>query len=123
MKYRLKMVPPLEVEVLGGATPIATFYPVEMDDATPSQSAETWLAFVVTSGRRLPLGNRNDLERVQWYMREHGSEALSTDGGIAFTLARNALIECDPTAVFAGAAQASDVAQPRRTEGVSAPAA
>jgi len=68
--------------------------PVHMNNAIPSSNSELWLRFLVKGGKSIPL-SRDDADRVQQYMRQHGFEALSEDGQTAFTLAGERLVECD----------------------------
>lgn len=70
--------------------------PVPMAAPIPSRQPELWLRFLRPQGRFVPITS-DDAERVQSFMRRHGTEALSDDGEIAWTLAGSRLVECDPS--------------------------
>lgn len=73
--------------------------PVPMKNGFPSGTTSPyksqWAEFLKPAGQRLPL-QVEDVNRIQSYMRRHGTEALSEDGTTAFTIAGCELVECDP---------------------------
>ncbi|MCV0438938.1 MAG: hypothetical protein K5880_09920 [Hydrogenophaga sp.] len=71
--------------------------PVPMANSTPSQQPVLWRRFMKLGGRVLPI-SKDDCERVREYMRNHGTEAISADGKVAFTLNGDFLAECVPDA-------------------------
>lgn len=73
------------------------FLPVVMT-VRPSNRPTTWADFLMPMGRRYPL-DLTELYRCQQFMRKHGTEALSEDGILAFTVDGDGLIECLPDAL------------------------
>lgn len=69
--------------------------PVHMSNGFPSKDSKTWLKFLKAGGRRVQLSS-TDANKAQAYMKQNGTEALSEDGEIAFTIAGDNLVECDP---------------------------
>lgn len=69
--------------------------PVQMDIKRPSNIPELWLRFLKTEGKRIPVSPKQ-ADRIQRYMLEHRTEALSEDGLQAFTISGDALVECVP---------------------------
>lgn len=90
---QLKLVPPLVIDTATHGE--IELLPVVMETGRPSDTPALWLKFLVPSGFRIPVGPR-EIDKCQRYMSTHGSEALSPDGEIAFTVAGNALIQCSP---------------------------
>lgn len=94
---KLILTAPLRIKTLAGRT--LDLLPVPMANGFPSGTCSPWknlwCEFLKPQGLRLPCDGA-DINRVQAYMRQHGTEALSEDGEIAFTVAGNALVECLP---------------------------
>ena len=94
---KLIMTAPLRVKTLAGKQ--LDLMPVPMRNGFPSGTCEPWnnqwCEFLKAGGQLLPCDGVN-ISLVQAYMRQHGSEALSEDGEVAFTVAGNALVECCP---------------------------
>lgn len=94
---KLIMTAPLRIKTLAGQT--LELLPVPMRHGFPSGTVAPWKSlwcqFLKTNGQRLPCDGA-DINRVQAYMGQHGTEALSEDGEVAFTVAGNALVECCP---------------------------
>ncbi len=90
---KLKITPALQVTSDCGKQ--LQLMPAPMKNGFPSREPRLWLQFLRADGQRLAIST-TDCKRVQAYMREHGTEALSDDGVTAFTIASNSLIECRP---------------------------
>lgn len=75
--------------------------PVVMGDKLPSQSGAVFAQFIKPLGDRLSL-DKTEVEKVQAYMLKYGTEALSEDGSVAYTIHGDGLVECLPDAVAAG---------------------
>lgn len=95
---QLKLTVPLTIKTSAGKT--LELLPVPMDNGFPSGTIapwhNLWCKFLKAGGQRIPCDGRQ-INRIQVYMREHGTEALSEDGEVAFTVAGNELVECDPS--------------------------
>lgn len=61
----------------------------------PSSNPATFVNFLKTGGSRIEI-DEAVADKIQRYMTKHRTEALSTDGLIAFTIAGTALVECNP---------------------------
>lgn len=94
---KLILTAPLRIKTLAGQT--LELLPVPMANGFPSGTvapwSNLWCEFLKPGGRRLQCDGA-DINRVQDYMRKHGTEALSEDGESAYTVAGNALVECRP---------------------------
>ncbi len=94
---KLILTSPLRIKTLAGQT--LELLPVPMANGFPSGTvapwSNLWCEFLKLGGRRLQCDGA-DINRVQDYMRTHGTEALSEDGESAYTVAGNALVECCP---------------------------
>lgn len=99
---QLKLVPPLVVQTAMHGE--LEFLPVAMDNGFPSTTPALLLKFLVPQGHRIPISPR-EADRCQRYMKQHGSEALSHDSELAFTVAGNALIQCNPEVCNASESQ------------------
>lgn len=75
-----------------------SLHPVQLNGVMPSTTPESWLKFLKSGGRRIPVSPRQ-IHAVQAFMRQHGTEALTPDGVTAFTVATNSLLECNPEQV------------------------
>ncbi|NCT98724.1 MAG: hypothetical protein GXD23_15260 [Comamonadaceae bacterium] len=71
--------------------------PVRLACSAPSKHPDIWRKFMKLGGRVLPI-SKDDTERVRIYLRHHGTEAVTADGAIAFTLNGDFLAECVPEA-------------------------
>lgn len=90
---QLKLTPGLTIETaMQGELELM---PVVMKITNPSETPSLWLKFLKTQGRRIPISPAA-IAQCQRYMRQHGTEALSEDGIVAYTIASNALVECLP---------------------------
>lgn len=94
---KLILTAPLRIKTLAGKQ--LELMPVPMRNGFPSGTVapweNLWCKFLKAGGQRMPCDGA-DINRVQAYMRQHGTEALSEDGEVAFTVAGNALVECCP---------------------------
>lgn len=63
----------------------------------PTQDPDLFSVFLKPSGKTLSL-HEDDAHRVRKYMARHHTEALTSDGQVAFTLHGNQLMQCDPEA-------------------------
>lgn len=95
---QLKLTVPLTIKTSAGKT--LELLPVPMDNGFPSGTIapwhNLWCKFLKPGRQRIPCDG-HEINRIQHYMREHGTEALSEDGEVAFTVAGNELVECDPS--------------------------
>lgn len=64
--------------------------------ALPSGDTALQKVFLKRDGEGLSL-HEDDAHRVRKYMARHRTEALTSDGQVAFTLQGNQLLPCDPT--------------------------
>lgn len=69
--------------------------PVPLASPLPSTDPERFASFCNLLGRRIPL-HEDDVLRVKKFMRRHRTDAVTSDGSVAFTLLGNVLVECDP---------------------------
>jgi hypothetical protein len=76
---------------------VYSMLPVPLTCGAPSTHPDIWRRFVKLGGRVLPI-SKDDTERVRTYMRQHGTEAITPDGTVAFTLNGEFLAECVPQA-------------------------
>lgn len=94
---KLIITAPLRIKTLSGKT--LDLLPVPMAYGFPSGTCapgkNLWSKFLKPQGLRLACDGA-DISRAQSYMQQHGTEALSEDGEVAFTVAGNALVECLP---------------------------
>ena len=65
--------------------------------ALPTQDPDLFSVFLKPLGKTLSL-HEDDAHRVRKYMARHHTEALTSDGKVAFTLHGNQLMQCDPEA-------------------------
>lgn len=65
--------------------------------ARPSGDPELFSRFIKQCAPMVSL-HEDDALRVRNYMKRHNTEALTSDGLVAFTLHGNQLLQCDPTA-------------------------
>lgn len=93
--HYLTHVAPLLIRSLT-APVMYTLLPVPMR-ALPTQDPDLFSAFLQPLGKKLSL-HEDDAHRVRKYMARHHTEALTSDGQIAFTLHGNQLMQCDPAA-------------------------
>ena len=94
---KLILTAPLRIKTLAGKT--FELLPVPMANGFPSGTVPPWPSlwsdFMKPGGRRMACDGA-DINRVQAYMGQHGTEALSEDGVTAYTVHGNALVECLP---------------------------
>lgn len=95
---QLKLTVPLTIKTSSGKT--MELLPVPMDNGFPSGTIapwhNLWCKFLKAGGQRITCDGQQ-INRIQHFMREHGTEALSEDGEVAFTVAGTELVECDPS--------------------------
>ena len=90
---QLLITTPLTVQTCTGQA--LELLPVPMHIGTPSRHSSLFARFLKRQGRRLAL-TASEAAKVQAYMRRHGTEALSEDGDVAWTLCGDGLAECLP---------------------------
>lgn len=90
---QLLITTPLTVQTCTGQA--LELLPVPMHIGTPSRHSSLFARFLKRQGRRLAL-TASEAAKVQAYMRQHGTEALSEDGDVAWTLCGDGLAECLP---------------------------
>ncbi len=94
---KLKLTTPLSVTTSDGTH--LDLLPVPMKNPYPSGTRRGWPCqwpdFVNRDGLAHPCDG-NEIARVQQYMRQHETEALSEDGLLAFTVSGPFLCECHP---------------------------
>lgn len=69
--------------------------PVPMLNPRPSSDPKQFAGFYKARGKLISL-HEDDVLRVRKYMERFNTEALTSDGQMAFTLHGNQLMECDP---------------------------
>lgn len=69
--------------------------PVPMLHPRPSSDPKQFAGFYKARGKLISL-HEDDVLRVRKYMERHNTEALTSDGQMAFTLHGTQLMECDP---------------------------
>lgn len=89
-------VTPLLVCSLSEPVAIALL-PVPMLQPRPSSDPKQYAGFYKARGKLISL-HEDDVLRVRKYMQRFETEALTSDGQMAFTLHGNQLMECDPLA-------------------------
>lgn len=93
MHYK-RNVTPLLVSSMSEPVAVALL-PVPMFHARPSSDPQRFAAFYKPAGKLIPV-HEDDALRVRKYMERFNTEALTSDGQLAFTLHGNQLMECDP---------------------------
>ncbi len=88
----IHITPPLKVSAATGSD--IEVMPVVME-TLPSCSDDQWASFLKPDGRRIPLSPK-EAQKVQEYMRQNRTDAVSEDSNVAFTVSGNALVECLP---------------------------
>lgn len=91
---KLIITPPLAVQTSTGKT--LELMPVAMKIGAPSSDTQLWTRFAPPGSHRFWI-DAATAAKVQAYMSQHGTEALSEDAKTAYTLFGNALVECDPS--------------------------
>lgn len=92
--HYIKNVSPLLVCSLSLPVAIALL-PVPMLNPRPSSNPQQFAAFYKPLGKLISL-HEDDALRVRKYMERFNTEALTSNGQVAFTLHGNQLMECDP---------------------------
>lgn len=92
--HYIRNVTPLLVCSLKDPVAIALL-PVPMLHARPSSDSKQFAGFYKARGKLISL-HEDDVLRVRKYMERFATEALTSDGQMAFTLHGNQLMECDP---------------------------
>lgn len=94
---QLLLTAPLRIKTTAGQ--VLELLPIPMANGFPSETIAPWSAlwcqFLKPNGRRMPC-EAQAITAAQRYMRQHGTEALSEDGLVAFTVDGDALVECLP---------------------------
>lgn len=93
MHYNRNVTPLL---VCSMSEPLAiALLPVPMLNPRPSSDPKQFAGFYKPKGKLISL-HEDDALRVRKYMERFNTEALTSDGQMAFTLHGNQLLECDP---------------------------
>lgn len=74
---------------------MVALHPVPLALPLPSADSERFADFCNSFGGRIPL-HEDDSLRVKNFLSRHRTDAVTSDGTVAFTLLGNALVECDP---------------------------